>query len=89
MAAFEGYQANGSPYQRRARKRPKEGRPVKAGPGYAERWRVEESFDWLGNVRRLPVRHECYLSAFRAYFSVTFILVSLRHLGVWSATIAP
>ncbi len=32
------------PYERRARKRPKLGRPVKAGPGYAERWKVERTF---------------------------------------------
>ncbi len=31
-------------YQRRARKRPKLGRPVKAGPGFAERWKVERTF---------------------------------------------
>jgi hypothetical protein len=33
-------------YQRRARKRPKLGRPVKAGPGFAERWKVERTFAW-------------------------------------------
>jgi transposase len=66
------------PYERRARKLPKLGRPVKAGPGYAERWKVERTFAWLGNFRRLLVRHERYLSAFRAFFLVAFILKSLR-----------
>jgi Transposase DDE domain len=67
-------------YERRARKLPKLGRPVKAGPGYAERWKVERTFAWLGNFRRLLVRHERYLSAFRAFFLVAFILMSLRSL---------
>ncbi len=65
-------------YERRARKRPKRGRPVKAGPGYAERWKVERTFAWLGNFRRLLVRHERYLSTFRAFFLVAFVLMVLR-----------
>ncbi len=39
---------------------------------------VERTFAWLGNFRRLLVRHERYLSAFRAFFLVAFILMSLR-----------
>jgi len=66
------------PYQRRERKRPKKGRPVKAGSGYQERWKVERTFAWLGNFRRLLVRHERYICTFRAFFLVAFILVSLR-----------
>jgi len=31
-------------YLRRARNRPKRGRPVKAGTGYTERWKVERTF---------------------------------------------
>lgn len=67
-------------YERRARKRPKRGRPVKAGPSYAERWKVERTFAWLGNFRRLLVRHERRHSIFRAFLLVAFILVSLRRL---------
>jgi len=68
------------PYERRARKRPRRGRPVKAGPGYAERWRVERTFAWLGNYRRLLVRYERHLWTFRAFFIIAFVLVLLRHL---------
>ncbi len=67
-------------YERRIRKRPKQGRPLKAGPGYRERWKVERTFAWLGNFRRLLVRQERYLLIFRAFFLVAFILLSLRHL---------
>jgi transposase len=67
-------------YERRERKRPKKGRPVKAGPSYSERWKVERTFAWLGSFRRLLVRHERHLSTFRAFFLVAFILVSMRRL---------
>jgi transposase len=66
-------------YERRERKRPRQGRPVKIGPGYAERWKVERTFAWLGSFRRLLVRQEHYLSTFRAFFLIAFILVLLRH----------
>ena len=65
--------------ERGARKRPKRGGPVKAGPSYAERWKVERPFAWLGSFRRLLVRRERYLSTFRAFLSIAFVLVSLRH----------
>ena len=65
-------------YLRHERKRPKRGRPVTLGPGYAERWKVERTFAWLGNFRRLLVRHERYLFIFRAFLLVAFILMSLR-----------
>ena len=51
---------------------------MKAGPGYAERWKVERTFAWLGNFRRLLVRHERYLSTFRALFLVVLVLMVLR-----------
>jgi transposase len=68
-------------YERRERKRSRRGRPVaEAGPSYGERWKVERTFAWLGSFRRLLVRHERYLSIFRAFVLVTFILVVLRRL---------
>jgi transposase len=68
-------------YERRERKRPKRGRPVPGvGPGYWERWKVERTFAWLGNFRRLLVRHERHLSIFRAFVLIAFILLSLRRL---------
>ncbi len=66
-------------YERRARNHPRRGRPIKAGQGYAERWKVERTFAWLGNFRRLLVRHERYLSIFRAFFLIALILLSLRY----------
>ena len=65
-------------YRRRTRKRPKRGRPVQVGVGYEERWKVERTFAWLGSFRRLLMRHERYLSIFRAFLLVALILLSLR-----------
>jgi transposase len=67
-------------YERRERKRPKRGRPVKAGSGYAERWKVERTFAWLGSFRRLLARYERYLCTFRAFFLIAFVLMLLRRL---------
>jgi transposase len=80
MAAFEGHQADDPPLRAAREEAPKLGRPVRAGPGYAERRKVERTFAWPGNFRRLLVRHERYLSIFRAFFLVAFILISLRYL---------
>lgn len=66
-------------YERRERQRSKRGRPLEVGPSYSERWKVERTFAWLGSFRRLLVRHERYLSTFRAFFLVALILVSLRY----------
>ena len=66
------------PYERRQRRSPKRGRPVNAGPGYHQRWKVERTFAWCGNFRRLLVRHEHYLAIFRAFFLVAFIVMCLR-----------
>ena len=52
---------------------------MKAGPGYAERRKVERTFAWLGNFRRLLVRHERYLSTFRGFCLIAFVLVLLRY----------
>ncbi len=65
-------------YQRRTRKWPKRGRPRQVGVGYEERWKVERTFAWLGSFRRLLMRHERYLSIFRAFLLVALILLSLR-----------
>ncbi|WP_444889596.1 transposase [Microbulbifer sp. DLAB2-AA] len=34
---------------------------------YACRWKVERTFEWLGNYRRLVIRWERYLSTYRAF----------------------
>ena len=52
---------------------------MKVGLDYSVRWKVERIFTWVGNFRRLLVRHERYLSTFRAFFLVALIRISMRH----------
>ncbi len=67
------------PLIERKRERPKRGRPAQVGPGYRKRWKVERLFAWLGQYRRLVVRHERLLEVFRGFVLVAFILICLRH----------
>lgn len=47
---------------------------------YRRRWKVERTFAWLGNFRRLVVRYERRLSIYNAFFHVACLLITLRHL---------
>jgi transposase len=64
---------------RRGRKRPplQDGRPLRR---YRRRWIVERSIAWLGNYRRLLVRHEYYPSMFLAFVHVACALIALARL---------
>jgi transposase len=46
--------------------------------GYKRRWIVERTHAWLGQFRRLRVRHEYLLSTYRAFFSLACFWVTLR-----------
>jgi transposase len=63
------------PYDRgRQRKRPRRGRPIRAGEAYSRRWKVERCFAWMHNYRRLVVRYDRSLAMYRAFCLVAFIL---------------
>ncbi len=64
---------------RRGRTRPptQEGRPLRR---YRKRWKIERTFAWLGNFRRLLVRHEHHLQIYQAFFHLACLLIVLRHL---------
>jgi transposase len=47
---------------------------------YKRRWKVERTFAWLGNYRRLVVRYERSLKMYRAFFHVACLLITLRKL---------
>lgn len=47
---------------------------------YRRRWKVERTFAWLGNFRRLVVRYERHLRMYRAFFHVACLLITLRQL---------
>jgi transposase len=47
---------------------------------YRKRWKVERTFAWLGNFRRLVVRYDRHLSMYRALFHIACALITLRFL---------
>jgi transposase len=44
------------------------------------RWKVERTFAWLGNFRRLVGRWERHIKMYRAFFHVACLLITLRQL---------
>jgi transposase len=61
-------------FERRHRQRPKRGRPLRVGPSYRQRWKVERCFGWMDNCRRLVVRYERRIEHYRAFCVVAIIL---------------
>ncbi len=47
---------------------------------YKRRWKVERTFAWLGNFRRLVVRYDRDLTMYQAFFHVACLLITLRQL---------
>jgi transposase len=64
---------------RRNRRRPslQDGRKLRR---YRKRWKVERTFAWLGNYRRLLVRQERHIHIYTAFFHIACLLITLRHL---------
>ena len=46
---------------------------------YKRRWIVERTNAWLGQFRRLLVRHEHLLATYRAFFYIACFWITLRH----------
>ncbi len=61
-------------FERRKRKTPKRGRPIRTGAAYRQRWKVERCFDWMDNCRRLVVRYERHVQRYKAFCLVAIIL---------------
>src|SRR5262245_5665497 len=45
---------------------------------YRKRWKVERTFAWFGNFRRLIVRYDRHLSSYRAFFYLACALITMR-----------
>ena len=61
-------------FVRRPRQHPKRGRPIRTGPNYRHRWKVERCFGWMDNDRRLVVRYERYVEHYKAFCLIAIIL---------------
>ena len=66
-----------APYRENHRhRRYEDGRKLRR---YRQRWIVERTNSWLGQFRRLLVRHEHLLSTYRAFFYIACFWITLRH----------
>jgi transposase len=45
---------------------------------YRRRWKMERTFAWLGNFRRLVVRYERDIRMYSAFFHVACLMITLR-----------
>jgi transposase len=62
--------------------KPKRGRPVVARrDDYRLRYKVERSFAWLGNFRRLLIRWEHRFGVYRSWFTVAVLLLCVRRVA--------
>jgi len=64
---------------RRGRVKPKlqDGRKLRR---YRRRWKIERTFAWLGNFRRLVVRYDRLISIYQGFFHLACIVITLRQL---------
>ena len=63
---------------RRNRKRPsmQDGRALRR---YRKRWKIERLFAWLGQWRRLIVRHDRIMSLYSGFFKLACVMILVRH----------
>ena len=45
---------------------------------YRRRWKVERTFAWLGNFRRLVVRYDRSITIYEAFFHIACFMIVLR-----------
>ena len=64
---------------RKSRRKPptQDGRALRR---YRKCWKVERTFAWLGNFRRLVVRYDRHSLVYQAFFRIACLLITLRHL---------
>jgi transposase len=67
-------------YERRHRKKRKSGRPIHTGLSYHNRWKVERSFAWMDNCRRLVVRYDRSLEHYKAFCLLAIILWCIKRI---------
>ena len=64
------------PHRKGRRKPPtQDGRVLRR---YKRRWKVERTFAWFGNFRRLVVRYDRSLTIYRGFFHIACFMIVLR-----------
>ena len=62
---------------KRNRKKPKtqDGRKLRR---YRKRWKIERTFSWMSNFRRLVVRYERLITVYRGFFHLACLMIVLN-----------
>ena len=63
------------PHRKNRKVRTQDGRKLRR---YKRRWKVERLFAWLGNFRRLLVRHERYVANYEGFAHLATIIILVR-----------
>ncbi len=65
-----------APHRKNRRKpRTQDGRALRR---YRRRWKVERTFAWIANYRRLVVRYDRSLTIYQAFFHIACFMIVLR-----------
>ena len=59
----------------RSKPRTQDGRALRR---YRRRWKIERTFAWLGNFRRLVVRYDRSITTYEAFFHIACLMITLR-----------
>jgi transposase len=66
-----------APYRRNKREKPyRDGRKLRR---YRRRWKIERTFSWLGNFRRLLVRFDRLLTVYQGFFHIACLMITVRY----------
>jgi transposase len=63
------------PHRKNRKHRTQDGRKLRR---YKRRWKVERFFSWLGNFRRLLVRHERRVANYEGFAHIATIIILVR-----------
>ncbi|MBX3507003.1 MAG: transposase [Parvibaculum sp.] len=64
------------PHRKGRKRRPtQDGRKLRR---YKRRWKVERTISWLGNCRRLLVRHEYHVHMFQGFITLACLMLCLK-----------
>jgi transposase len=59
----------------RKKSRKQDGRKLRR---YRKRWKVERTFSWISNFRRLVVRYDRLITVYRGFFHLAIIMIVLN-----------
>jgi transposase len=66
-----------APPRRNRKKVLQDGRALRR---YKRRWKVERTFAWIGNFRRLVVRYDRSITMYSGFFHLACLIITLRYL---------